>query len=79
MLDPLILDRLKAGFSGLSAETEEDRTILSWTDSGSQKEFLHLLNQIDSEGLSILKAGRRAATLEEVFVHLTSETGEITG
>ena len=76
VVDPLILERLKAGYPGLSAVNEEDRTVLSWMDSGSQKEFLHLLNQLDSEGLSILKAGRRAASLEEVFIHLTSEQGE---
>jgi ABC-2 type transport system ATP-binding protein len=75
-IDPLILERLKGVFPGLSASTETDKTILSWMDSGSQKEFLHLLNRIDAEGLTILNAGRRAATLEEVFVHLTSEKGE---
>lgn len=75
-VDALTLERLKAVFPGLSASTEADRTILSWIDSGSQKDFLHLLNQLDSEGLTILHAGRRAATLEEVFVHLTSEKKE---
>ena len=77
VVDPLILERLQVGYPGLSAENEENRTILYWMDSGSQKEFLQLLNQLDSEGLSILKAGRRAATLEEVFVHLTSEEVEM--
>lgn len=77
VVDPLIVERLQVGYPGLSAENEENRTILYWMDSGSQKEFLQLLNQLDSEGLSILKAGRRAATLEEVFVHLTSEEVEM--
>jgi ABC-2 type transport system ATP-binding protein len=75
-IDPLTLERLTSVFPGLNASTESDKTILSWMDSGSQKEFLHLLNSIDAEGLTILHAGRRAATLEEVFVHLTSEKGE---
>jgi ABC-2 type transport system ATP-binding protein len=78
VVDPIILERLRVAYPGLCAENQDNRTIISWTDSGSQKEFLHLLNQIDSEGLSIQKAGRRAATLEEVFVHLTSENAEMT-
>lgn len=77
-IDPGTLERLKAGFPGLSAAEEGDKTILSWMDSGSQKEFLHLLYLLDAQGLTILQAGQRAATLEEVFVHLTSETKDTT-
>ncbi len=76
VLDPVILERLKAVYPGLSAAVEGDRTVLFWMDSGSQKEFLHLLDRLDSEGLTILHAGQRAATLEEAFVHLTSEQAE---
>lgn len=75
--EPLILERLKMEYPGLSMQDEGDRTRLSWMESGSQKEFLRLLDRLDSEGLVILKAGRRAATLEEVFVHLTSEKMEM--
>jgi ABC-2 type transport system ATP-binding protein len=69
------LEQLKNGFPGLSAAIEGDKTVLAWMDTGSQKEFLNLLNQLDAHGLTILQAGRRAATLEEVFLHLTSERG----
>jgi ABC-2 type transport system ATP-binding protein len=75
--DPLILERLKRGYQGLNVEVEEDKIIFSWMDNGSQKEFLHLLEQLDKEGLNILKAGRREATLEEVFVSLTSESAKV--
>ncbi len=68
-----LLTRLQAAFQGLSAATAADQTTLSWVDSGSQKDFLHLLSLLDAEGLTILQAGRRAATLEEVFLSLTSE------
>ena len=71
LADPNTLEQLKNGFPGLSVVTEGDRTILAWMDTGSQKEFLNLLSQLDASGLKILQAGRRAATLEEVFLHLT--------
>jgi ABC-2 type transport system ATP-binding protein len=67
------LERLIKGFSGLSAAIEGDKTVLTWMDTGSQKELLNLLNQLDANGVTILQAGRRAATLEEVFLHLTSD------
>ncbi len=68
-----ILEQLESGFPGLSAGVEGDKTVLVWMDTGSQKEFLNLLSELDANGLTILQAGRRAATLEEVFLHLTSE------
>lgn len=77
LLDALTLERLKVYFPGLSEVSEGDKSTLSWVDSGSQQEFLHLLNQLDKEGFTIMHAGRRSATLEEVFVHLTSEKVEI--
>lgn len=73
--DPDILEQLKNSFPGLSAAIEVDKTILTWMDTGSQKEFLNLLSKLDTNSLTILQAGRRAATLEEVFLHLTSEKG----
>jgi ABC-2 type transport system ATP-binding protein len=72
-----ILEQLKNGFPGLITAIEGDKTVLTWMDTGSQKEFLDLLNQLDANGLTILQAGRRAATLEEVFLHLTSERREL--
>ncbi|HWQ83794.1 MAG TPA: ABC transporter ATP-binding protein [Anaerolineales bacterium] len=71
-MSPHILGRLQLDFTGLSATPHEENTILSWIDSGSQKEFLRLQSELDEAGLTILQAGRRAATLEEVFVQLTS-------
>ncbi len=67
------LERLIKGFSGLSAAIEGDKTVLTWMDTGSQKELLNLLNQLDANGMTILQVGRRATTLEEVFLHLTSD------
>lgn len=72
-----IIEQLKISFPGLNATIEGDKTILAWVDTGSQKEFLNLLNELDVNGLTILQAGRRAATLEEVFLHLTSEQKEL--
>ncbi len=67
-----VLEQLKNSFPGLGATIEGDKTVLVWMDSGSQKEFLNLLNQLDKSGFVIQRAGRRAATLEEVFLQLTS-------
>jgi ABC-2 type transport system ATP-binding protein len=68
-------EHLKASFSGLSVGFQGEESVLSWIDGGSQKEFLRLQTELDALGLTILQAGRRAATLEEVFVQLTSEGG----
>jgi ABC-2 type transport system ATP-binding protein len=70
-----ILEQLINGLQGLSAAIEGDKTVLTWLDTASQKEFINLLSKLDANGLTILQAGRRAATLEEVFLHLTSEKG----
>ncbi len=70
------LARLKTEFPGLSETLDGEKTVLSWMDGGSQKEFLRLQSELDAAGLTILQAGRRAATLEEVFVRLTSEPRE---
>jgi len=72
VVSPHILGSLQLEFTGLSAITNEEKTILSWIDSGSQKDFLRLQSELDAAGLTILQAGRRSVTLEEVFVQLTS-------
>ncbi len=78
-VQPDTLKRLKVEFPGLTETIEGEKTILSWMDSGSQKEFLRLQSELDAAGLTILQAGRRAATLEEAFVQLTSQPGGATG
>jgi ABC-2 type transport system ATP-binding protein len=75
--DQNILEPILKNFAGLSAASEGDKTVLTWTDTGSQREFLDLLNMIDESNLTILHAGRRPATLEEVFLNLTSEKNEL--
>ncbi len=74
--DQNILEPILNNFPGLSAASEGDKTVLTWTDTGSQKEFLDLLNLLDANSFTILHAGRRAATLEEVFLNLTTEKSE---
>jgi ABC-2 type transport system ATP-binding protein len=74
--DQDILEPILSNFPGLSAANEGDKTVLTWMDTGSQKEFLNLLNLLDAKNLTIVHAGRRAATLEEVFLNLTSEKSE---
>jgi ABC-2 type transport system ATP-binding protein len=75
--DQNTLEPILNNFAGLSAASEGDKTVLTWTDTGSQREFLDLLNMIDEINLIILHAGRRPATLEEVFLNLTSEKSEL--
>jgi ABC-2 type transport system ATP-binding protein len=74
--NPDILEQIKACFPRLSAALEGDKVTLTWMDTSSQNELLNLMNQLDAMGLTILQAGRRTATLEEVFLHLTSEPGK---
>jgi len=73
-----ILEMLKAEFPGLTSYAQGEKTIITWMDSGSQKEFLRIQSELDAAGLTILQAGRRAATLEEAFVQLTSRARKIT-
>jgi ABC-2 type transport system ATP-binding protein len=73
---PEVMARLGAKFPQLAATVEGDTIVLSGEDNVSQVELLHLLDQLNAEGFSILQAGRREATLEEVFVHLISEGGK---
>jgi hypothetical protein len=66
------LTRLQDVFPMLSADAKDGQTVLAWSDHVSQPEVLKLLNFLNDEGLPILQMGRREATLEEVFVRLTS-------
>lgn len=72
-VEAAVLQRLQQDFPELSAELEGGKTSLSWVDHAPQRELIRLLNRLDTEGLPIEQVGRRAATLEEVFVLLTSE------
>jgi ABC-2 type transport system ATP-binding protein len=71
-----LLARVREAFPLLTVTTERETTVLAWSDGVSQREMLDLLALLDAEGLPILQVGRRAATLEEVFVRLTS-AGEV--
>jgi hypothetical protein len=64
---------LRGTFPSLSADEDEEATVLFWLEGTSQREMLDLLNLLDAEGLPIHRVGRREATLEEVFVQLTVE------
>ena len=78
-VDGATLARLQTVFPELHFANEGNRNVFTLTDNTSQAEFLHLLNLLNQEGLTILQAGRRAATLEEVFVQLTSGQEESHG
>jgi ABC-2 type transport system ATP-binding protein len=73
IVDDGTLMRVQEDFPLLSTVTEEEATLLSWPDGTAQRDMLDLLNLLDAEGLPIVHVGRREATLEEVFVHLTSK------
>ncbi|MCK4451696.1 MAG: hypothetical protein KAX26_14015, partial [Anaerolineae bacterium] len=75
IVDEDVLARVREAFPLLSAVADGETTVLSWSNSAPQRDLLSLLNVLDTEGLSILHVGRREATLEEVFVRLTSEGG----
>ncbi|MGD8752960.1 MAG: ABC transporter ATP-binding protein [Anaerolineales bacterium] len=68
-----VFKRLRGTFPSLSADEDEEATVLFWLEGTSQREMLDLLNLLDAEGLPIHRVGRREATLEEVFVQLTVE------
>lgn len=67
------LGYLQTNYPGIALTQDGERVVLIWPDNGSQKEFLSLLDEIDTLGLQILHAGKRSATLEEVFLRLTNE------
>jgi ABC-2 type transport system ATP-binding protein len=64
--------RIRQVFPHLQVETEEESTVLSSPNKSSQQDMLKLVALVDEAGLPILQVGRRRATLEEVFVRLTS-------
>ncbi|MGD2157730.1 MAG: ABC transporter ATP-binding protein [Anaerolineales bacterium] len=68
-----VFERLRDTFPSLSADEDEEATVLFWLNGTSQREILDLLNLLDEEGLPIRRVGRRESTLEEVFVQLTVE------
>lgn len=72
-LDAGAIQQLQADFRDLSAQVEGGKTTLSWIDHSTQGELIRLLNELDRAGLPIEQVGRQEATLEEVFVLLTSE------
>jgi len=67
------LTSVQEAFPTLSADTKDGKTVLTCSDHVSQPDILKLLNVLNDEGLPILQMGRREATLEEVFVRLTSD------
>jgi ABC-2 type transport system ATP-binding protein len=67
------IERIRQVFPHLSVDADEDSTLLSSSDGNTQRDLLDMVHLIDEEGLPILHVGRRRATLEEVFVHLTSK------
>ena len=73
LIDEGTLARVRETFPLLSAATDGGTTVLTWSNSTPQRELLDLLELLDAEGLPIAHVGRREATLEEVFVRLTSE------
>ena len=73
---PEALSRLYAKYPNFSVSMEGEIIILSGKDNLPQADLLQLLDQLDADGFVIQQVGRREATLEEVFVHLTSEGGK---
>ena len=67
------LARVCQAFPHLAASNDDEKTVLTWSDSVSQLDMLRCLAMLDAEGLPIASVGRREATLEEVFVRLTTE------
>jgi ABC-2 type transport system ATP-binding protein len=72
-LDPHTIGRIRQSFPHLSVVTEDDATLLSSSNNCTQRDMLDLVHLVDREGLPILHIGRRKATLEEVFVRLTTK------
>jgi ABC-2 type transport system ATP-binding protein len=75
-VDDDTIERIRQVFPHLSVVTEEDSTLLSSSNGSTQRDMLDLVRLADEEGLPILHVGRRRATLEEVFVHLTSKRND---
>jgi ABC-2 type transport system ATP-binding protein len=73
IINEVTLTCLQDSFPTLSANVKNGKTILAWSDHVSQSEVLKLMNVLNDEGLTILQMGQREATLEEVFVKLTSD------
>lgn len=72
-LSEAFLGRLQTLFPVLEVTPGEGGFTLALSATNSQTEMMRLLNMLDAEGIPILQAGRREATLEEVFLHLTGK------
>ncbi len=72
-LDQTSLSDLQANFPGLDLHFNPENNLLNVSDTPPQRLLLDLLERLDLMGVSILQVGKREATLEEVFVHLTSQ------
>ncbi len=71
-LDQLTLASLQSGFPDLVIYYQPETTLLLVIDPPSQRMLLDLLEHLDTLGIGIVQMGKREATLEEVFVQLTS-------
>jgi ABC-2 type transport system ATP-binding protein len=71
-VDETTLAVLQANLPGLTLVNNEEGALLSLSEPSTQRLLLDLLERIDGLGLPIQQVGRREATLEEVFVRLTS-------
>jgi ABC-2 type transport system ATP-binding protein len=73
MLEEDRIRHLQEKYPLLSASNEEGHTILQWSDHITQAEMIKLLNDLNAVGILINRVGQREATLEEVFVQITSQ------
>ena len=75
-LDEPVLTSLQANFPGLLMTYDPEKNLLTLSNQPSQRTLLDLLERLNDLGLPIVNVGKREATLEEVFVHLTSQKEE---
>jgi ABC-2 type transport system ATP-binding protein len=66
-----LISHLQHIFPGLAAVPNATATLLKWPGL-EQADWLQLLHVLDEQGQIILDVGRRQASLEEVFLSLTS-------
>lgn len=67
-------DVLRHQFDDVQVTPDTDHTLITWP-SASQSKLMQLLNFLNAENVLIEDAGRRRATLEEVFLQLTGSDG----
>jgi ABC-2 type transport system ATP-binding protein len=73
VVEEKVIRKIQRQFSDLSVDKDKNRTILTWVNCTTQGDLIQLLNLLDTNSLPIEQVGRREATLEEVFVLLTSK------